>query len=70
MLTYPALVILYRKPLIILVKLLSFISQKGSHRKYKKDKKTVIVPHPKKEVPLGTFRSIVRQSGLSSDVFN
>ncbi len=24
----------------------------------------VIVPHPKKEVPIGTVRSIIRQSGL------
>jgi predicted RNA binding protein YcfA (HicA-like mRNA interferase family) len=47
----------------------TFISQKGSHRKYKKGSKTVIVPHPKKEIPVGTFRSIVRQSGLDINVF-
>ena len=46
-----------------------FISQKGSHRKYRKARRIVIVPHPKKEIPLGTFRSIIRQSGLSLDDF-
>jgi len=30
----------------------------------------VIVPHPKKEIPLGTFRSIVKQSGLSKEDFD
>lgn len=48
----------------------TFVSQKGSHQKYRKGKFTVIVPHPKKEIPMGTFRSIVRQSGLSLDEFN
>ncbi len=46
-----------------------FISQKGSHQKYKFGNKTVIVPHPKKEIPVGTFNSIVRQSGLSKEDF-
>jgi predicted RNA binding protein YcfA (HicA-like mRNA interferase family) len=46
-----------------------FVSQRGSHRKYQKGDKTVIVPAPKKEIPIGTFRSIIRQSGLSSDDF-
>ncbi len=46
-----------------------FVSQKGSHRKYSNEKHTVIVPHPKKEIPVGTFRSIVRQSGLKIDDF-
>ncbi|NOY49511.1 MAG: addiction module toxin, HicA family [Chlorobi bacterium] len=47
-----------------------FISQRGSHCKYRKDDKTVIVPSPRKEIPIGTFRSIVRQSGLSINDFN
>jgi len=46
-----------------------FVSQKGSHRKFRKDKRTVIVPHPKKEIPIGTLRSIIRQSGLTRDNF-
>jgi len=41
------------------------VSQKGSHQKYQKEGFTVIVPSPRKEIPVGTFRSIVRQSGLS-----
>ena len=48
---------------------LVFVSQRGSHRKYQKGDKTVIVPAPKKEIPVGTFRSIVRQSGLASEEF-
>ncbi|MCE9550644.1 MAG: type II toxin-antitoxin system HicA family toxin [Betaproteobacteria bacterium] len=46
-----------------------FISQKGSHKKFRKDEKTVIVPDPKKEIPLGTFASILRQTGLSKEDF-
>jgi predicted RNA binding protein YcfA (HicA-like mRNA interferase family) len=45
------------------------ISQRGSHQKYKKAGFTVIVPSQRKEIPIGTFRSIVRQSGLSVDDF-
>lgn len=47
----------------------TFVSQRGSHAKYRKGSATVIVPSPKKEIPLGTFRSIVRQSGLDSEAF-
>ena len=47
----------------------TFRSQKGSHAKYVKGKYTVIVPHPRKEIPMGTFRSIVRQSGLAIEDF-
>ena len=49
-----------------------FVSQKGSHAKYRKIGKntlTAIVPHPKKEIPFGTFRSIVRQAGLTEADF-
>ncbi len=46
------------------------ISQRGSHQKYRKTDKTVIVPAPRKEIPIGTFRSIIRQSGLDPDLFN
>jgi predicted RNA binding protein YcfA (HicA-like mRNA interferase family) len=41
-----------------------FVSQKGSHRKYSNGEKTVIVPAPRKEIPIGTVRSISRQSGI------
>jgi len=46
------------------------VSQKGSHAKYRrtgKDARTVIVPVPRKEIPVGTFRSILRQSGLEEE---
>jgi len=46
-----------------------FVSQRGSHQKYQKEGMTVIVPSPRKEIPTGTFRSIVRQSGLSMNDF-
>ncbi|MEM6902535.1 MAG: type II toxin-antitoxin system HicA family toxin [Pseudomonadota bacterium] len=40
-----------------------YIHTRGSHRKYKKGSKTVVVPHPKKDLPLGTVRNIYRQAG-------
>lgn len=46
-----------------------FKSQKGSHCKYIKGDRVVIVPHPKKEIPAGTFFSIIRQSGLKREDF-
>lgn len=39
------------------------VSVSGSHHKFRKDGKTVIVPHPKKDLPLGTARAIARQAG-------
>ena len=43
-----------------------FISQKGSHRKYRHaNGRTAVVPHPNKEIPMGTTRAIIRQSGLT-----
>jgi len=44
-------------------------SQKGSHQKYSDGKKTVIVPAPRKEIPVGTLRSISRQSGIDFKQF-
>ena len=41
----------------------SFVSAKGSHHKFRKDGQTVIVPHPKKDLPLGTARSIAKMAG-------
>lgn len=49
-----------------------FISQKGSHAKFRKSGKktfTVIVPMGRKEIPLGTFKSILRQANLSEEDF-
>jgi predicted RNA binding protein YcfA (HicA-like mRNA interferase family) len=45
------------------------ISRKGSHLKFLYQDKVVIVPHPKKEIPMGTFHSILRQSGLTREDF-
>ena len=49
-----------------------FISQKGSHIKYRKVGETTltaIVPANRKQIPAGTFQSILRQSGLSKKDF-
>lgn len=48
----------------------NFVSQKGSHAKYKNTEgRTVIVPMAKKEIPVGTFKSIIKQSGINSKEF-
>ena len=39
------------------------VGVKGSHHKFRKGEITVVVPHPKKDLPLGTARSIARQVG-------
>lgn len=57
----------------LLAKGFLFISQRGSHIKLRKignPTRTVIVPANKKEIPHGTFRSIVRQSGLEAENFS
>ena len=46
------------------------VSQKGSHQKYCKDNRVVIVPSPKKEIPIGTLQSIIKQAGLTREDFN
>jgi len=46
-----------------------FKSQKGSHQKYTNGERTVIVPAPRKEIPVGTLRSISRQSGIEFKEF-
>ena len=51
----------------------AFVSQRGSHIKYRKTTSniiyTVIVPAGRKQIPRGTFRSILRQSGLDENAF-
>lgn len=39
------------------------ISVKGSHHKFRKGALTIIVPHPKKDLPIGTAREIAKQAG-------
>ncbi len=49
-----------------------YISQKGSHVKFRKSGKkilTVIIPANRKEIPCGTFKSILRQSQLTEKDF-
>jgi len=45
------------------------VSQKGSHKKFRKTGKIVIIHDPRKEIPMGTFYSILRQSGLKREDF-
>lgn len=40
------------------------VSVRGSHHKLRKGDRTVIVPHPKKDLPTGTARAIYAQAGL------
>ena len=49
-----------------------FVSQKGSHAKFRKEEKStriVIVKMGKKEIPHGTFMSILLLSGLKENDF-
>ena len=39
------------------------VSVKGSHHKFRKGMIVVVVPHPKKDLPAGTARSIARRVG-------
>ncbi len=39
------------------------VSSNGSHHKFRKGSQTVIVPHPKKDLPTGTARAIAKQVG-------
>ena len=39
------------------------VSSRGSHHKFKKGAITLVVPHPKKDLPIGTARSIARVAG-------
>jgi len=48
----------------------SFVSRRGSHAKYRNAAgRTVIVPHPRKDIPIGTLRSMIRQSSLPKELF-
>ncbi len=41
------------------------VSQKGSHLKLAKNEKKVIVPvHGTKDIPIGTLKSVEKQSGV------
>jgi predicted RNA binding protein YcfA (HicA-like mRNA interferase family) len=51
----------------------SVVGQRGSHVKLRGRRggrdRTVIVKHPAREVPAGTFAAILRQAGLSREEF-
>lgn len=42
------------------------VAQEGSHKQFKHSIKPgrVTVPHPRKDVPIGTLKSIEKQAGL------
>jgi predicted RNA binding protein YcfA (HicA-like mRNA interferase family) len=42
------------------------VDQEGSHVQFKHNTKKgrVTVPHPKRDIPIGTLRSVEKQSGL------
>jgi predicted RNA binding protein YcfA (HicA-like mRNA interferase family) len=45
------------------------VARRGSHAQFKHPTKPgrVTVPHPKKDIPVGTLRSIERQAGIKLD---
>lgn len=45
------------------------IAQRGSHNQFKHPVKKgrVTVPHPNKDIPMGTLKSILRQAGLKME---
>ena len=46
------------------------VSQKGSHGKYKNDSGNIaILPMNKREIPFGTFKSILKQVEISLNDF-
>jgi predicted RNA binding protein YcfA (HicA-like mRNA interferase family) len=42
------------------------VAQKGSHMQFKHPERPgrVTVPHPKRDIPMGTLRSIEQQAGI------
>ena len=48
----------------------ALVSQKGSHQKFRDATgRNAIVPAGRREIPMGTLASIIRQSGLRRDLF-
>lgn len=45
------------------------IAQRGSHIQFKHPVKKgrVTIPHPNKDIPMGTLKSILRQAGLKME---
>ncbi|MGR3703824.1 MAG: type II toxin-antitoxin system HicA family toxin [Paracoccaceae bacterium] len=40
------------------------VHKRGLHLKLRKGNRTVILPHPKKDLPIGTVREIYESAGL------
>ncbi len=42
------------------------VATRGSHHQFKHPQKVgrVTVPHPKKDLPIGTVKSVIKQAGL------
>ncbi len=47
------------------------VSQEGSHKQFKHSelKGKVTIPHPKKNLPEGTIKSVLKQLGKSTEEF-
>lgn len=41
----------------------ALVGTRGSHHKFRKGAVTIIVPHPKKDLPIGTARAIGKLAG-------
>ncbi len=54
---------------ILLSKGYLYRNQKGGHQKFCDGQRTVIVPAGRKEIPIGTLKSISRQSGIDYENF-
>lgn len=39
------------------------VAVRGSHHKFRKGDIVLVVPHPKKDLPIGTAKAIARQAG-------
>ena len=46
----------------------ALVATRGSHHQFKHPRKAgrVTVPHPKKDLPLGTVKSVLKQAGLKA----
>jgi predicted RNA binding protein YcfA (HicA-like mRNA interferase family) len=43
------------------------VSTRGSHHKLRRGDRIVVIPHPKKDLPIGTVRSIARMAGWKEE---
>lgn len=56
--------------MILRLSLFKLVLQKGSHGKFKNETgRIVILPMNKREIPMGTFKSILKQIGIDIKEF-